>query len=242
MIETAMMDVKDICVFGDSIGKGVVLHPITYRYEIIKTNIEQFFGINRKLHIQNYSMFGCTVTKALSLIKRRAAELKNYQYVFLELGGNDCDFAWREIAEEPDNEHLPKTPLPSFRAQYQQVVNEIRSNGSSPVILTLPPLEPNRFFSWVSRGLSGDNILKWLGDVTMIYRWQEMYNLEVMKLATTMDVPIIDIRSAFLTKNHYQDLICIDGIHPNSAGYDLIYQTISAHYPNVAQTILTERE
>jgi len=229
-MDAAMMDVKDICVFGDSIGKGVVLHPITCRYEIIKTNIGQFFGIN-KMRIQNYSMFGCTVTKALSLVKRRAPELEKYQYVFLELGGNDCDFAWREIADNPGKEHLPKTPLVDFQAQYQQVVDEIRSNGSHPIILTLPPLEPNRFFSWVSRGINGDNILNWLGDVTMIYRWQEVYNIEVMKLATTMDVPIIDIRSAFLKKNHYQDLICADGIHPTSEGYNLIYQTISAHYP-----------
>jgi lysophospholipase L1-like esterase len=226
-----MMDVKNICVFGDSITKGVVLHPITCHYEIIKTNIGQFLGLN-KTRIQNYSMFGCTVSKALSLVQKRSNELQNYQHVFLELGGNDCNFVWGEIAEDPGKEHLPKTPLVKFKELYRQVVSEIRSHGSNPIILTLPPLEPNRFFTWVSKGINGDNILNWLGDVDMIYRWQEMYNIEVMKLAATMDVPMIDIRSAFLTKNHYQDLICADGIHPTNEGYNLIYQTISEQYPN----------
>jgi lysophospholipase L1-like esterase len=72
--------------------------------------------------------------------------------------------------------------------------------------------------------------LKWLGDVDMIYRWQEMYNIEVMLLATKMAVPIIDIRSAFLKCNNYRDLICSDGIHPNKEGYDLIYKTIGEQY------------
>ncbi|MDD2282912.1 MAG: SGNH/GDSL hydrolase family protein [Eubacteriales bacterium] len=223
------MGVREICVFGDSIAKGVVLHPITSRYEIIKLNIEKLFGRN-KVNIKNYSMFGCTVVKALSLIKRHARELTGYNSVFLEVGGNDCDFAWNEIAANPEKEHVPKTPLGEFKSLYEQVIEEIRNNGGKPTILTLPPLEPNRFFNWVSKGINKDNILQWLGDVDMIYRWQEMYNIEVMLLATKMDVPIIDIRSAFLKRNNYGDLICSDGIHPNNDGYDLIFKTIGEQY------------
>lgn len=225
------MGVKDICIFGDSIGKGVVLHPITSRYEIIKLNIEKLIGRN-KVNIKNYSVFGCTAAKALSQVKRHACELTKYSSIFLEVGGNDCDFAWDEIAANPKKEHTPKTPLGEFRSLYQQVIEEVRGNGGKPIVLTLPPLEPNRFFNWVSRGINKDNILCWLGDVDMIYRWQEMYNIEVMLLATKMDVPIIDIRSAFLKRNHYWDLICSDGIHPNNAGYDLIYKTIGEQYLN----------
>lgn len=219
----------DICVFGDSIGKGVVLHPQTSRYETIKMNIEKIFG-RQKINVKNYSMIGCTVSKALSVIKRHACELMGYKNIFLELGGNDCDFAWNEIAANPEKEHVPKTPIGEFQGLYKQVIEEIRSHGGNPVILTLPPLEPNRFFHWVSKGINKDNILKWLGDVDMIYRWQEMYNIEVMLLATKMAVPIIDIRSAFLKCNNYRDLICSDGIHPNKEGYDLIYKTIGEQY------------
>jgi len=223
------MSVMDICVFGDSIGKGIVLQPATSRYEIIKMNIEKLFGRN-DINIKNYSMFGCTVSKGLSVIKRHARELIGYKSIFLEMGGNDCDFAWNEIADNPEKDHIAKTPLLEFGEIYTQVIDEIRTNGGNPIMLNLPPLDPSRYFNWVSKGINKDNILKWLGDVDMIYRWQEMYNVEVMMLATRMVVPIIDIRSAFLKCNNYRDFICFDGIHPNNDGYELIYKTIAEQY------------
>lgn len=223
------MSVADICVFGDSIGKGVVLHPNTSRYELIRVNLEKLLGLSG-VKIQNYSIFGCTVSKVLTVIKKHALELTGYNSVLLELGGNDCDFVWNEVADNPEKKHAPKTPLAEFKRLYKQVIDEVRSYGGRPIILTLPPLEPNRFFNWVSRGINRDNILKWLGDVDMIYRWQERYNVEVMLLAAKMAVPVIDIRSAFLECNNYRDFICSDGIHPNKDGYDLIYRTIAEQY------------
>lgn len=223
------MSVMELCVFGDSIGKGVVLQPESSRYESIKMNLESLFGRN-DIHIKNYSLFGCTVAKGLSVIKRHACELVDYKSIFLELGGNDCDFIWSEIAENPDREHVAKTPLAKFAELYKELIEEIQRNGGKPILLTLPPLDPQRYFKWVSRGINSENILKWLGDVNMIYRWQELYNVEVMLLATQMAVPIIDIRSAFLKCNHYSDYLCSDGIHPNSQGYELIYKTIAEQY------------
>lgn len=222
---------KEVCVIGDSIGKGVILHPLTSRYELIKLNIEKLLGLN-KVDIRNYSSFGCTVSKALARVKRCGKELAKYSNVFLEVGGNDCDFAWAEIAANPQETHMPKTPLEEFRKLYQQTVSEILSNGGKPIILTLPPLEPKRFLDWVSRGIDRETILTWLGDVDMIYRWQELYNIEVMLLARKMEVPLIDIRRAFLQRNRYWNLICADGIHPNQEGYDLIYRTIGEQYLN----------
>ncbi|HOJ11691.1 MAG TPA: SGNH/GDSL hydrolase family protein [Clostridiales bacterium] len=225
------MSAVNICIFGDSIGKGVVLQPNTSRYEVVKMNSEKLFGQD-EINIKNYSMFGCTISKGLSIIKRHVRELMGYNNIFLELGGNDCDFAWNEIADNPEKQHVPKTPLGEFRELYKQAIDEIHSNGGNPIILTLPPLEPNRYFNWISRGINSDNILKWLGSVDMIYRWQEMYNVEVMLLASKMAVPIIDIRSAFLKCSNYFDFLCSDGIHPNKAGYELIYKTIFEQYKN----------
>lgn len=225
------MSFIDICVFGDSIGKGIVLQPETSRYKIIKMNLEKIFGW-KGINIKNYSMFGCTVSKGLSVIKRHATELMGYNNIFLELGGNDCDFNWKEIADNPEKEHLPKTPIREFRRLYEDIIAEIYGNGGSPILLNLPPLDPNRYFNWISKGLNKSNILKWLGDVNMIYRWQEMYNVEVMLLATKMGIPIIDIRSAFLKYNNYNDFLCSDGIHPNNDGYELIYKTIGEQYIN----------
>ncbi len=223
------MSVMDICIFGDSIGKGVILQQETSRYESVKMNLHKLFGRD-DINIKNYSLFGCTVTKGLSMIKRHACELTGYKNIFLELGGNDCDFLWKEIADNPDRDHIAKTPLAKFAEVYKEVVEEILRNGGKPILLTLPPLDPGRYFNWVSKGINRENILKWLGDVDMIYRWQEMYNVEVMLLATKLSVPIIDIRTAFLKCHNYRDYICSDGIHPNSAGYELIYKTIGEQY------------
>ncbi|HZJ57546.1 MAG TPA: SGNH/GDSL hydrolase family protein [Clostridia bacterium] len=220
------MSIDNICIFGDSIGKGVVLNPDTKRYSVMKVDWESLLG-GIGININNYARFGCTVSKALSVIKRYTHELMGYSRVLLEMGGNDCDFIWKDVAENPDKEHSPRTPPKEFRRLYGQIIDEIQASGGKPTVLNLPPLDPKRYFNWISRGLNADNILKWLGDVDMIYRWQEMYNVEVMLLATRMGVPIIDIRSAFLKYNNYRDFLCYDGIHPNKKGYELIYRTIA---------------
>ena len=49
-------------------------------------------------------------------------------------------------------------------------------------------------------------------------------------LAAKLSVPLIDIRSTSLMNHHYKDLLCEDGIHPNKAGYELIYKTIAKQY------------
>ena len=224
------MSLIDICIFGDSIGKGIVLQPENSRYKVSKINLEKIFGLG-EINIKNYSMFGCTVSKGLSNIKRHATELMKYKNIFLELGGNDCDFDWKEIAENPEKEHLPKTPVIEFRRLYENLIEEIRGNGGSPIIINLPPLDPKRYFNWISKDLDKSAILQWLGgDINMIYRWQEMYNVEVMLLAIKTKVPIIDIRSAFLKYNNYSEFLCFDGIHPNNDGYELIYKTIGEQY------------
>ncbi|NLJ40568.1 MAG: SGNH/GDSL hydrolase family protein [Clostridiales bacterium] len=220
------MTIGDFCVFGDSIGKGVVFNPNNNRYSLAEINWEKLFG-KVKVNIKNYARFGCTVAKGLTMVKKHAQELIGYEKILVELGGNDCDFIWKEIAADPEKEHLPKTPVEEFRHLYQQVIEVIQVNKGKPIILNLPPLDPQRYFDWISRGLDKINILKWLGDVEMIYRWQEMYNVEVMMLATRLKVPIIDIRSAFLKHNNYREFLCEDGIHPNIRGYELIYRTIS---------------
>jgi len=222
----------NIAVFGDSIGKGVTLKNESNRYEIIKINLYSLIGKNN-FCIDNYSLFGCTISKGLSVIRRNAEKLPRYGSVFLELGGNDCDFAWEEIALDPEAEHLPKTPLKDFDRTYAEVIDEIIIRGSRPVILTLPPLDPEKYFCWISRKLNGDRILKWLGSIDMIYRWQEMYNIRILMLASKLSVPVIDIRSPFLMKNNYNSLLCRDGIHPNRSGYELIYKTIAEEYMHI---------
>lgn len=228
-MERVMADSLNIGVFGDSIGKGIVLQSRSSRYEVMRIDLNKLLG-QYNINIHNFSMMGCTVLKGLSIIKRHISKLSGYRNIFLEFGGNDCDFAWNVVAENPDDEHTPKTPLAEFIKLYTQGIEEIRNNGGRPIMLSLPPLDPSKYFNWISRKLNRGNILKWLGSVDTIYRWHEMYNLHSVMLAAKLSVPLIDIRSAFLMNHNYKDLLCEDGIHPNKAGYELIYKTIAVQY------------
>jgi lysophospholipase L1-like esterase len=203
--------------------------PDCGHYKKVRLNLNELTGRD-DLVINNYSVFGCTITKALSLIEHHVSELAEYDSVFLELGGNDCDFNWQEVSDAPNSEHRCKTPFGMFEETYQKVIEVIRSNGGNPIILTMPPLVAERYFSWVSQEKYPGNILNWLGSMATIYRWQEMYNLKVVLLAKKFNVQIIDIRTSFLKNHHYEDLISKDGIHPNKAGYELIYRTAADQY------------
>lgn len=219
----------NIGIFGDSIGKGILLRPNSDRYSTLKIDLHRFVGASeQQLSIQNYSMMGSTVTKGLSVLDRHLDKVKQYQNVLLEFGGNDCDYNWQSISENPHAAHECNTPIPVFIKKYTEIIEKIRERQGNPIMLTLPPLVADKYFEWISRNLNKDNILAWLGgDVNMIYRWQELYNAKVTWLASQLAVPLIDIRSAFLQQHQYQKLMCEDGIHPNEAGYKLIYRTVS---------------
>ena len=216
----------NICVFGDSIGKGIVLDSASERYQTLKLDEMEPLVRYKDVSLKNYSMFGCTVTKGLSLIERHAGELAGCDRVILEFGGNDCNFPWKEVADAPESEHRPKNPLENFMKHYREGVEKIQKAGAKPVLLTLPPLQAKRFFNWVSKGLNAQSILSWLGGVDMIYIWQEMYSLAVLKLGKMLDLPVIDIRSAFLSRQDLAELIGADGMHPTSKGYELIVRTV----------------
>ena len=59
-----------------------------------------------------------------------------------------------------------------------------------------------------------------------IYRWHESYNMAVMKMSREKNVPVIDVRSRFLVRRDYRDLLCDDGMHPNEKGHQLILEII----------------
>jgi lysophospholipase L1-like esterase len=98
------------------------------------------------------------------------------------------------------------------------------------VLLTLPPIDSRRYLRFICRdGLSRENILRWLGDVDAIYRWQEKYSAMVGAIAAEEGLRVIDLRGCFLRDGHSpEELLCEDGIHPSRLGQSLIFRTLSA--------------
>ena len=212
----------DIQVLGDSILKGIQVDPQTGKY-ITKNEMDsRRIAKDYALEIENHSHFGCTITKGAKLLDRMLERGMACDAVVMDFGGNDCDYKWPEIAENPDGIHLPAVPLGEFVDQYRKVIGKLKERGIVPILTTLPPLEPQRFFDWWCGGLNQENVLRWMGGVVNIYAHQENYSRAVEDVARMEQVPLVDIRRAFLHHGRIGDLICADGTHPNSTGQQLI--------------------
>jgi lysophospholipase L1-like esterase len=167
------------------------------------------------------------------MLTRHEAELPGKNGVILEFGGNDCDFNWAKISEDPQGDHTCNTPIELFKRTYRELIERVSSAGPRPILMNLPPIDPDKYFHSISRGLSTENILCFLGDVDRIYRWQEYYSLNVAVLAAEYGVPLIDVRGAFLQRKDCFDLLCEDGIHPNESGHAFISEVIGAELEKI---------
>lgn len=215
-----------ISALGDSLTKGVVLTERN-RYSVLDNNFMEIVGRELDICVDNYGKFGCTVAFGECVIDRHRDEIASSDYTFIEYGGNDCDFDWMKIADSPDDLHNPKTSLVSFKQQLTSLVEKIRSLGSRPVIVSLPPIISDLYFSFFSRTMSAEqknNVVKWLGgDIGVISRWHESYNRALFDVARTTRSDIVDITTPFDTfRGNLSSLYCSDGIHPNAEGHRLI--------------------
>jgi len=218
-----------VSVWGDSLMLGVVLDDAAERYRIIRENAVSMCSNAVKATIENFSKFGCTVTKGKQRLLSHLDKGKPCDVVILEYGGNDCDMQWDAISAQPGLDHAPKVPLKQFSAMIQDMIDALVSHGTVPMLTNLPPLHPDRYLNWICRdGLSRENILSFLGDAHHIYRHQERYSLEVSRLARENECRLLDVRSAFLDHGDYGAFICKDGIHPNVKGQMLIRETLMA--------------
>ena len=216
-----------ITVYGDSILKGVVLEDGKYRMERgWEKRLAQEYG----LEIRNKAHFGNTLGRAMPQIEKDCAERAEGELAVLEFGGNDCDFDWAAIADDPDGSYVCKTPLTDFETLYRRAIRNVVNSGRTPIVLTLPPIHAQRYLDFICRnGLSKGNILRWLGDVEAIYRWQRDYSDAVSRIAADMGVRMIDLRRFFLRDGHSpEELLCDDGIHPSRIGQGLIFDAFSA--------------
>lgn len=219
-----------ITALGDSLTKGVVLTEHN-RYSVTDSSFIDIISNELDLSIENYGKFGCTVSFGANVIDRHSAEITASDYTFIEYGGNDCDFDWMKIADEPSLEHKAKTVLESFKGQLAALVERVRTLGSTPVILSLPPIIADTYFSFFSRFMTDEqkaNVIRWLGgDVGIIARWHESYNRAIFMVAGQTNSQIIDITTPFDTyRGNLKSLYCQDGIHPNAEGHKLIAETI----------------
>lgn len=217
----------EVTVYGDSILRGVRFQDGRY---LIDRSWEERLARGFGLDITNRSRFGNTIGKAMPRIEKdSAAPCVGETYAILELGGNDCDFDWAAISEAPEAEHVCKTPPETFVTAYRRAIDLLRRSGRRVILATLPPVCSERYLRFLCRdGLNRDNIVRWLGDVDHIYRWQASYSGMVDQLAREAQTPVIDLRGAFLRDARCPEaLLGDDGIHPSVQGQGLIFDTLA---------------
>lgn len=213
-------------IFGDSILKAVLYENGKYRMNM---EPEREFSAESGIQIHNYARFGCTIRKAIRWIRRDCEESgKHEDSVVLEFGGNDCDYDWARISQNPALRIQCKTPPEEFAALYREALALIRQSGRRPVAMTLPPIHSLRYLNFVCRnGLIKENLLRWLGDAGAIGRRQRLYSELALQVAREEQAEVIDLRAAFpQDETALAELLCEDGIHPNQKGQARILNEI----------------
>lgn len=215
-----------LIIIGDSILKGVIYSDNAKKYKLDPLR----FGDLEKdgIETKNYSKMGATVRYAEKAVCSRLDSADEQTAVLLEFGGNDCDYNWKEISENPDGVHYPNTDIKDFLEIYKNAVNYARDKGAKVIISNLVPIDADKYMNRLSNGLNYNNILKWLGDVSVLYRWQEYYNSLAETIAQELSCRLIDLRSAFLKSHEYKNLFCSDGIHPTETGHRIIENIIQS--------------
>ncbi len=219
-------DRSDICILGDSVARGVVYDEIKNKYRFLKDNFINLLSKEENIEIKNFSKFGSTILNGEETLNKNIDKIRECKCTFLEFGGNDCNFNWSEVSENPEANHLPKVPVEDFKKEYKKIIKTIKKEGSKPILLSLPPLSVERFFEWISSGLSKKRILKFLKEKEYIYRWHELYNATIFDLGREECVDVIDIRKVFLEHKNIEEFLCIDGMHPNEKGHKLINEAL----------------
>ncbi|HPE16742.1 MAG TPA: GDSL-type esterase/lipase family protein [Oscillospiraceae bacterium] len=210
-------------LYGDSLLRFTVLDEAG-RYRSLAaaflSRLAERFGIRAV----SRAHFGYTVDRGRKLLDRDLRAPLDCRYALLEYGGNDCDHDWKAVAAAPDAAHGPKTPLSDFTKTLSGMADDLAAAGAVPVFMTLPPIDAERYLAFIGRcGADARSVLRWLGDVQMIYRFHESYSDAVLKLAGEKGLPIVDVRSYFLDKHNYPSLLSQDGIHANEEGYALFF-------------------
>lgn len=229
-------------LYGDSISKGVVYDEEKGKYVVLEKSFGNLLQDKLRGVIQNAGRFGNTMIKAAGRLQNDILRRKP-DIVVIEFGGNDCDFNWEKIAQDPKGNHEPNTDYNLFQSLLRNVVDTLKTTGIVPVLLTIPPIDAERYFKWISRNSAsaGERILEWLGSVSKIYWWQERYNAAILSISRDTRTRLIDIRSAFLKQPDFTQFICKDGIHPNEKGHDIIASQIFSYVQQNYRFLLAEK-
>ena len=230
--------INSIAVFGDSILKGAVTGTNSgHLFDIIAENSLAIAQKTLGFELNNQSVFGNIISKAQRKFAKMMERGEHFDLGIIESGGNDCDYDWPPVSENPfpaDISHKPRTTLSDFIHIIDEMTSVMRGNKITPLLMTMPPLVPDWWFEHICAGNNRDNILRFLdGNPHKLYENHERYNIAIVDFARSADVQFVDMRKAMLDAPNYRNLMCKDGIHPNQKGYEYMAEVWVRELPKI---------
>ncbi len=214
-----MQEPIKVTIYGDSLMKGTVIDDKQRYHATISDFLLRLAG-RFGLDFCNRAKFGVTIGRGCRLLERDLEKGLNGQYALLEYGGNDCSFHWDQVAEDPTANHRPFTEPEVFQQTLTGMVGSLCAAKVQPVLMTLPPIDAERHLAFVGKTEAAQaNILRWLGDVQMIYRFHELYSNIIAQVARQTGALLVDVRQRFLDRHDLRRLVGIDGVHLSREGY-----------------------
>ncbi|MBU3112539.1 SGNH/GDSL hydrolase family protein [Clostridium lacusfryxellense] len=216
-----------IVAYGDSITKGVIYDNEKSKYAFLKENFSYIIENKINGSVYNAGQFGNTIMRGMRKMYNNVIK-KSPDIVLIEFGGNDCAYKWDDIAKNPDMDYKPNTNISSFRETLLKMIDILKTNNITPVLMTLPPIDHLKYFKWITRqdSFAEENLLHWLGTKDNLFTFQNTYSEIITEVAKETETVLIDVRTAFLEYSDYSQFLCKDGIHPNIEGQSLIAAVI----------------
>lgn len=215
--------IQSITVFGDSILKGVVSHRTNKIFDVISNDSLTLASRALSFSFTNKSLYGNVITKDLQLVEKMLSKNTLPDAAIVVSGTNDSDYDWNKISARPNDEHTQLVPLPLFLETFKTIIEKLRERKITPIMMTMLPIDVELWFREIVDGKNENAIRTFLeNDIQKLYLNNERYSIAVLQFARKYNVQIVDMRSLFLAQNHIRDFFCIDGIHPNEKGYELM--------------------
>ena len=216
---------KKLILYGDSILRGITFSDQLGRHKLCSGyQLKSLEALGYE--VKNRCRMGATIVRGTDILQSTLDECDRDSIVLFEFGGNDCDHDWHAVSEHPSEIHMPNIQKETFKAYYENAIQKVRDTGAEVIMANMIPLDAERYMQTISKGNSYENILAWLGDTSMLYRFQEHYNRIVENISAETGCPLIDLRSEFLLSHDYKVLLSSDGIHPSEEGHDRIEKTL----------------
>lgn len=210
-----------IIVIGDSILKGAVTGTDSgHLFDIIEESSLNLAQKTLGFEMDNQSVFGNVISKGQRKLNKMLERGETADFCIVEFCGNDSDYDWALVSENPTATHQQRTMLADYLRIYEEMVNALREHKITPVIMISPALCAERWFNHITNGHNRENILSFLGgDLEKPFKNQKEYDDALVTLAAKLNVQTVNMREPMLESGHFDDLMCKDGIHPNEAGY-----------------------